>query len=52
MYIDDALTKGFGYMSKERWSALQDQMLDLAIIKNKVNIDSLFTIDYLPKSAK
>jgi NitT/TauT family transport system substrate-binding protein len=52
MYIDDALTKGFGYMSKERWSALQDQMLDLAIIKNKVNIDTLFTIDYLPKSAK
>ncbi|MEM5597672.1 hypothetical protein AAHB53_17710 [Niallia circulans] len=31
----DAKEHGFGYMSDERWTMLQDELLDLGIIKRK-----------------
>lgn len=43
----DAEEYGFGYMSEERWSMLQDELLKLEIIKNKEDITNAFTVEFL-----
>jgi NitT/TauT family transport system substrate-binding protein len=43
----DAKEHGFGYMSDERWTMLQDELLDLGIIKKKEDVSKIFTNDYL-----
>ena len=43
----DAETKGFGYMSEERWTNLQTTLLDLDIIKNKEDVKEIYTLDFL-----
>ncbi|WP_312093622.1 ABC transporter substrate-binding protein [Niallia sp.] len=45
----DAKEHGFGYMSDERWTKLQEELLDLEIIKNKEDVSKMFTNDYLGK---
>ena len=35
IWTGDALTHGWGHMSEERWSRLQEQMSDLGLIKKK-----------------
>ncbi|WP_179233032.1 ABC transporter substrate-binding protein [Paenibacillus rigui] len=49
IYGGDAAGKGMGYMSKQRWEELRDQLLDLGIIKKKENIEDAFTVKHLPK---
>ncbi|MFD2654860.1 ABC transporter substrate-binding protein [Gracilibacillus thailandensis] len=44
----DAEEYGFGYMTEERWSTLQDQMLDLGIISNDEDPNNYFTTEFLP----
>ena len=39
----DAEEHGFGYMSNERWKALQDELLDLGIIKEAEDVSKIFT---------
>ncbi|MGM0877707.1 MAG: ABC transporter substrate-binding protein [Bacillota bacterium] len=43
----DAKENGFGYMSEDRWSMLQDELLNLDIIKNKEDISNAFTVEFL-----
>jgi NitT/TauT family transport system substrate-binding protein len=43
----DAETNGFGYMSEERWKTLQDQLLDLDIIKKDEDISKVYTTEFL-----
>ncbi|MEK4749354.1 ABC transporter substrate-binding protein [Niallia sp. FSL W8-0177] len=43
----DAKERGFGYMSDERWTMLQDELLDLGIIKKKEDVSKIFTNKYL-----
>ena len=50
IFGDEAATKGFGTMSEERWSTLMNQMLDLKIIKNKVDVSKIINTSFLPKS--
>jgi NitT/TauT family transport system substrate-binding protein len=49
IYTGDALTKGIGYMSTERWSALQKLLLDSGVIKKNEDISKAFTNEFLPK---
>jgi NitT/TauT family transport system substrate-binding protein len=49
IYTGDALKNGIGYMSKERWEALQKLMLDTGVIKKKEDITKIFTNEFLPK---
>ncbi|UOQ83367.1 ABC transporter substrate-binding protein [Gracilibacillus salinarum] len=44
----DAEEHGFGYMTEERWAALQEQMLDLGIITNDEDPTNFFTTEFLP----
>ncbi|WP_445491781.1 ABC transporter substrate-binding protein [Niallia sp. 03133] len=43
----DAKEHGFGYMSKERWTKLQEELIDLGIIKKKEDVSKLYTTKYL-----
>lgn len=45
----DAKTHGFGYMSADRWSKLQKQLIDLGLIKDKEDPSKYFTTKFLPK---
>ncbi|HWJ77117.1 MAG TPA: ABC transporter substrate-binding protein [Niallia sp.] len=43
----DAKEHGFGYMSSDRWKALQAELLDLGIIKEAEDVSKIFTNDFL-----
>lgn len=43
----DAEEHGFGYMSEERWSMLQEELLELGIIKNEDDVSEAFTTEFL-----
>ena len=43
----DAEEQGFGYMSDERWTKLQDELLNLGIIEKEEDVSKIFTNDYL-----
>ncbi|HZH61903.1 MAG TPA: ABC transporter substrate-binding protein [Metabacillus sp.] len=45
----EAEEHGFGYMSQERWSMLQEELLKLGIIKNKEDVTNTFTTEFLEK---
>jgi len=49
MFGGDAETHGFGYMSKERWQTLAQQLTELGILKSMPDVSQVFTVDYLPK---
>ncbi|MCT2537785.1 ABC transporter substrate-binding protein [Aquibacillus koreensis] len=44
----DAAEHGFGYMSEERWSDLQQKMIDLGIISYEEDASNYFTTEFLP----
>ncbi len=44
----DAATKGTGIMTAERWSEVQQQLLDVGILKTKEDINKVFTTKFLP----
>ncbi len=39
--------KGFGYQTNETWEATQDMLLGQSLINSKVDLDSLFTNEFL-----
>ncbi|MFC7322597.1 ABC transporter substrate-binding protein [Halobacillus campisalis] len=43
----EAEEHGFGYMSEERWSTLQEQMLELEIITNEEDPSNYYTTEFL-----
>ncbi|OXM88237.1 myristoyl transferase [Paenibacillus rigui] len=45
----DAVTKGVGYMTEERWSQLSDQLVQIGMLDKKPDVKTLFTTDFLPK---
>jgi len=45
----DAATKGTGVMTKERWTEVQKQLVDVGVLKTAENIDKVFTTQFLPK---
>lgn len=45
----DAATKGTGIMTKERWTEVQKQLVDVGVLKTAENIDKVFTTQFLPK---
>jgi NitT/TauT family transport system substrate-binding protein len=48
VYGFDAESNGVGYMTEERWTTLQDQLLDLGVMEEAVDVESVFTNEYLP----
>jgi NitT/TauT family transport system substrate-binding protein len=48
VYGFDAESEGVGYMTDERWTTLQDQLLDLGVMEEAVDVESVFTNEYLP----
>jgi NitT/TauT family transport system substrate-binding protein len=49
IFGEDAAKNGFGYMTLERWSKLQDQLLEMKVLKNKEDVSKAFTTQFLPK---
>lgn len=49
VYGGDATTKGVGYMTKQRWSTLMEQMLDIKLLTKKEEVEKVFTNEFLPK---
>lgn len=43
----DAASRGLGYMSKERWITLQNQLLELGILKEKQDVAAMFTMKFV-----
>ncbi|KAB7672158.1 ABC transporter substrate-binding protein [Bacillus sp. B1-b2] len=43
----DAIENGFGYMSDERWTMLQKELLALGIIEKEEDVSKIFTNEYL-----
>ncbi|OXM85831.1 ABC transporter substrate-binding protein [Paenibacillus rigui] len=43
----DAATHGVGYMTQERWTTLQGQLLELGILKEKQDVTKMFTTKFL-----
>ncbi|CAM3215915.1 ABC transporter substrate-binding protein [Paenibacillus lupini] len=48
VYGGDAEANGVGYMSKDIWSGLQDQLIDMGLLKDAEPIDDVFTNEFLP----
>ena len=49
VYGFDAETHGVGYMSRERWETLMNQLLDLGLLKEPLDIDKVYTTEFLPQ---
>ncbi|MEK8128782.1 ABC transporter substrate-binding protein [Paenibacillus filicis] len=47
-YSGDAATKGTGTMTKERWSEVQKQLLEMGVLKKSEPIERAFTTQFLP----
>ncbi|MGE3968645.1 MAG: ABC transporter substrate-binding protein [Dongiaceae bacterium] len=47
----DADTHGFGWMDKADWQGLQEALLQGKVIEKEVDLDTLFTNDYMPDNA-
>ncbi|MDD9269323.1 ABC transporter substrate-binding protein [Paenibacillus sp. GCM10023248] len=45
----DAVAKGTGIMTKERWEEVQKQLVDVGVLKSAESIDKVFTTQFLPK---
>lgn len=45
----DAVTKGTGVMTKERWEEVQKQLVEVGVLKSAESIDKVFTTKFLPK---
>lgn len=52
VYGGDAETNGVGYMSKDIWSGLQAQLVDMGLLKEAEPIEDVFTNEYLPGKGK
>lgn len=48
----DADEKGFGWMDLSDWQGLQDALLQGEVINEEVDLEALFTNDYLPDNAR
>lgn len=44
----DATEHGVGYMTEERWTTLMDQLVEIGVLKGKLDVKSAFTTDFLP----
>ncbi|WP_353737810.1 ABC transporter substrate-binding protein [Kyrpidia sp.] len=44
----DAQTHGIGYMSKQRWATLIQQLSDIGVLQFKENPEKVFTNEFLP----
>lgn len=45
---DDTKVMGLGWMSQERWSAVQDVVYGMGQLPAKINVSSIFTTRFLP----
>ncbi|MFB5266279.1 ABC transporter substrate-binding protein [Paenibacillus enshidis] len=50
VYEGDAAEHGVGYMTKERWAELGQQLLEIGALKSEPDISKVFTDEFLPKS--
>lgn len=48
IFTPETDANGMGTMTEERWSKLQNDMYDLGLLKNKEDINQVFTTEYLP----
>ena len=46
----DAADHGVGYMTKERWETLAQQLTDVGVLSEEINVDEVFTTEFLPNS--
>jgi len=49
VYGEDAAERGIGYMSRERWETLNNQLVELGLLKEPVDLDKVYTTAFLPK---
>lgn len=49
VYGFDAEEYGVGYMSQERWETLMDQLLELDLLKEPIDVSTVFTNEFLPQ---
>lgn len=49
VYGFDAETHGVGHMTEERWTKLMNQLLDLELLKQPIDVKTVFTTEFLPK---
>lgn len=47
----DVVQHGFGWMDAADWAGLQDALLKGEVIENEVDVETIFTNDYLPDNA-
>lgn len=48
IYSGDGETYGVGYMNEERWENIKDILLDVDVIKNDIDVNDVFTTEFLP----
>jgi NitT/TauT family transport system substrate-binding protein len=44
---DDTKQNGIGHSTKERWEAMQDALVDMGLMTNKVDVTQVFTNDFV-----
>lgn len=49
VYGGDAVTKGTGIMTQERWAEVQKQLVDVGVLKKAEDLSKVFTTQFLPK---
>ena len=49
VYGFEAEEHGVGYMSQERWQTLMDQLLDLGLLEEAIDVETVYTNEYLPQ---
>lgn len=49
---EETKANGIGYMTMERWNAVQDQLLEIKGLKEKQDVSKAFTIEFLKKNRK
>ncbi|MBB3108479.1 NitT/TauT family transport system substrate-binding protein [Paenibacillus phyllosphaerae] len=50
VFGNDAAEHGVGYMTEERWSTLMKQLVEIGLLKEEIDVNTVFTTDYLPQS--
>lgn len=48
IYEGDGTTQGVGYMKKENWENMKKILVDLKLISNDINVEDVFTTEFLP----
>ncbi|WP_020619162.1 ABC transporter substrate-binding protein [Paenibacillus daejeonensis] len=49
VYGFEAEEHGVGYMTQERWQTLMDQLLELGLLEEAIDVETVYTNEYLPQ---